>query len=63
MSKDNSGWSYSHSFKQRYIHSDWVQQLNEAELEMLFLSVMCDELTQEECSEAVQMLENIGIKC
>jgi hypothetical protein len=63
MSKDNSGWSYSHSFNQRYIHSDWVPQLDEAELEMMFLSVMCDELTQEECSEAVQILEDIGIKC
>jgi hypothetical protein len=55
-------WSYSYSFNQP-LNNNWVSKLDEAELEMLFLSVMSDDLELTECSEARNMLENIGIKC
>jgi len=67
MSKEQNPWNYSFTFQQVWPQKqepeDWVANLDETELELLFLSAMSDELTEEECSEARQMLADVGISC
>jgi len=60
-------WNYKFTFQQTWPQKeepvDWTTNLDETELELLFLSAMSDELTETECSEAREMLSDIGIKC
>ena len=68
MENDKNLWSYS--FKYTIPNSvgktndgDWIDKLDSTELEMLYLDIFGAELDHSECSEARQMLSNIGINC
>jgi len=67
MSKKQNTWNYKFTFQQTWPQKeepqDWTVNLDETELELLFLSAMSDELTETECGEAREMLSDIGIKC
>ena len=39
-----------------------IQIMDDVELEMLITDILTEDLTVEECSEACEMLNNIGIK-
>lgn len=68
MENDKNFWSYSFKYTipssvGKSNEGDWIDKLDSTQLEMLYLDVFGAELTDEECFEALQMLENIGIKC
>ena len=58
--KENN-WSYSHKFNQK-IDQGWIYSLDQTEIEMIFLDMMSCDLESEDCVEAREMLEDIGIK-
>jgi hypothetical protein len=68
MENDKNMWHYSFKYTMPFQigetnKGDWIDKLDSTQLEMLYLDVFGAELTDEECVEAQQMLENIGIKC
>lgn len=68
MENDKKVWNYSYKFIMPQPIGetnaiDWIDKLDSTQLEMLYLDVFGAELTVEECSEAQQMLGDIGIKC
>lgn len=68
MENDKNTWHYSFKYTMPFHigetnKGDWIDKLDSTQLEMLYLDVFGAELTDEECVEAREMLENIGIKC
>ena len=68
MENDKNLWSYSFKYTipnpvDKTNDGDWIDKLDSTQLEILYLDIFGAELDNNECSEARQMLEGIGIKC
>jgi len=55
-------WTMGGQFIHPWPNTQPVQTMDDVQLEILITDILSEDLTVEECSEAREMLNNIGIK-
>jgi len=61
--KDQNLWHISHSWTQPWRGPHWTDELDQLKLIMMAMDLLDDDPAETDCSQAQQMLADIGISC
>jgi len=61
--QDPNLWNISHSWTQPWRGPHWTDELDQMQLIMMAMDLLESDAEASNCSEAQEMLANIGIRC